>query len=214
MIPRDSQSSTDTQLFGGRKAEKLEAESILLEDGDTQHVNFLDGEVKSVMAVNEVSGRLNANFSTGSLSIRTERDNGRVKLDKVNDDGFLVGTTPDGKNYIVLFDGLGSEQGSLATAVAAEVIEEALQQGLSLHNAFLNAHEAVRDKAKVVGKTSTVATGILIDGNDTEIVTAGDADIIIENESGEVKEDQSLCCSAFLFNHTLCIKHFYLVLRP
>lgn len=156
-----------------------------MQEGERRAVDFNELPPNSSFFSGGVnSARLDGTFSGGRFSAFSEKDNG-IGEKRVNDDGFLIGQLEKGKYFIVILDGISQGgRGSLATQIAADKIDEVLRNGGTLLEAFRQADNAVyRAQENKRGAFQTVAVGVLIDGDEAELVSVGDCEAVFADES-------------------------------
>ncbi|MDX1492561.1 MAG: PP2C family serine/threonine-protein phosphatase [Longimicrobiales bacterium] len=117
------------------------------------------------------------------------------------EDSVLVRTLDDGRVLVAVADGMGGHAaGEVASALALEVLEEALRDGIGIDKAFVMANRAVHDKAKDPGKhgMGTTLTAALVDDGEFMVANVGDSRGYLISDAGirQITEDHSFVAEA------------------
>jgi len=117
------------------------------------------------------------------------------------EDSVLTQTLPDGRTLVAVADGMGGHAaGEVASALALEVLEEAVVAGTALGEAFALANRTVNSKAREPGKAGmgTTLVAMLLDGDSYELANVGDSRAYLISGEGirQVTEDHSFVAEA------------------
>jgi len=117
------------------------------------------------------------------------------------EDSVLTQTLPDGRLLVAVADGMGGHAaGEVASALALEVLEEAVTSGTPLGEAFVLANQSVHAKSSEPGKAGmgTTMVAMLLDGDNYELANVGDSRGYLITGEGirQITEDHSFVAEA------------------
>jgi len=117
------------------------------------------------------------------------------------EDSVLTRTLPDGRTLLAVADGMGGHAaGEVASALALEVLEEAVTGGTPLGEAFALANRGVHAKSREPGKAGmgTTMVAMLLDGDSYELANVGDSRGYLLTGEGirQITEDHSFVAEA------------------
>lgn len=117
------------------------------------------------------------------------------------EDAVLVRALSDGRILVAVADGMGGHAaGEVASALALETLEDALEDGIGIDKAFALANRAVHDKAKDPGKhgMGTTLTAALVDDGEFMVANVGDSRGYLISDAGirQITDDHSFVAEA------------------
>jgi len=117
------------------------------------------------------------------------------------EDAILVKSLRDGRVLVAVADGMGGHAaGEVASALALETLESALEEGQGIDGAFALANRRVHDMAHDPGKTGmgTTLVAALVEDGEFMIANVGDSRgyLLTASEIRQVTEDHSFVSEA------------------
>ncbi|MEK7146223.1 MAG: hypothetical protein AAB802_03490 [Patescibacteria group bacterium] len=149
----------------------------------------------AVAAVKGAEALLAGKAADVRFAIQTKHNNGALKesekagnkINKLNEDGFLV-IQHKGRTIMVVFDGVGGENGFKGTEMAAVAFYESIREDATLKEALEKANEVLYRFNKLnrsKGMAATVIVAAEMEGDEGEMVWAGDAEGQLLDEDSE-----------------------------
>ena len=107
----------------------------------------------------------------------------------------------DARTPVAVADGMGGHAaGDVASALAIETLQAALEDGKSLEQAFTAANEQVHAKSKEPGKhgMGTTMVAVVVDGDQYTVANVGDSRCYLLSADGikQLSEDHSFVAEA------------------
>ena len=182
-----NESATNPAIVNGRPLEGRPAE-VLLHDGDRIEM----GEIAFVFQHSEPSNRL-------ALRSSWYTDRGRRAT---NQDAVAVRTLPEGRELVVVCDGMGSHtSGGMASYIALEALVEALTKGEDLARGVQEANRAIRraaDEDVAHDGMGTTMVALLREGERYMVANVGDSRAyrLDQKGIGQLTRDHSFVAEA------------------
>lgn len=164
----------------------------------TDHIDWREKD-GAVAAIKGAEVTLSGKATGVRFAIQTKQNNGALKeseradskINKLNEDGFLV-IQHKSRTIMVAFDGVGQESGLKGTEMAAVAFYESIREDATLKEALEKANAALYAYSKqnpTKGMAATVIVAAEIEGDEGEMVWAGDAEgQLLDENSMPVEE--------------------------
>ena len=117
------------------------------------------------------------------------------------EDSVLARSLPDGRTLVAVADGMGGHAaGEVASRLALETLEQAVEEGRTLREAFGIANERVHAMARDPGKQGmgTTLVALLVEGAEYSLANVGDSRVYLVSSQGvrRLTEDHSFVAEA------------------